>query len=156
MLLARRWVRTPADWIVPAGIALIALQWIPLPTAVLAAVAPKTAAYLPMWASAGDTAGRMGSWNRISLVPQATLAGLAIFVAYGLLFFIVVQRVKSLADILRILRWIALSAVVMAGFGLLQYLLSNGKFLWIYQHPFRTTSVYVNGSFINRNHFIGL
>jgi O-antigen ligase/tetratricopeptide (TPR) repeat protein len=152
----RRWVRTPADWIVPAGIALIALQWTPLPTAVLAAVTPKTTAYLPMWASAGDAVGWMGTWNRISLVPQATLGGLALFVAYGLLFFVVVQRVKSLADILRILRWIALSAAVMAGFGLLQYLLSNGKFLWIYQHPFRTTSVYVNGSFINRNHFTHL
>jgi hypothetical protein len=41
----------------------------------------------------------------------------------------------------------------MAAFGLLQYLVGNGKFFWFYEHPFRDTSDVVKGAFINRNHF---
>ena len=41
----------------------------------------------------------------------------------------------------------------MASFALVQHFVSNGKFLWVYEHPFRNSYDPVKGSFINRNHF---
>src|SRR5205085_1662887 len=56
-------------------------------------------------------------------------------------------------DIERLLSAIAVATVLMATLGLLQYLTSNGKFLWIYEHPHRHTMDAVKGPFINKNHF---
>ncbi|MCH7751182.1 MAG: O-antigen ligase family protein [Planctomycetes bacterium] len=73
--------------------------------------------------------------------------------AYGLLFFTVTQRLQNVNDIARLLRWIAMSAVMMACFGLVQYFTSNGRFFWIYEYPFSNTYGTVKGSFSCRNHF---
>ena len=49
--------------------------------------------------------------------------------------------------------WIALSTILMAGFGLLQYFFSNGRFFWFYDYLYSNTSNNTTGSFSNRNHF---
>ncbi len=41
----------------------------------------------------------------------------------------------------------------MAAFGIVQYLTSNEKFFWVYEHPFAVTSDGAKGAFTNRNHF---
>ena len=146
-----RWRPTGAALLLAAGGALVLLQAAPLPPAALKWLAPQNAALLPLWNSA-DTAG-LGQWQSISLTPAETLAGLTLFVAYSLVFLVVVQRVRAVDDVERLLRWCGLAAVGMAAFGLAQFLAGNGKFFWFYQHPYADTFETVKGSFSNRNHF---
>jgi len=154
-MLQRRpaWRPTAALPLVVAALLLPAIQIAPLPPPVLERIAPHTLDLLPLWTPAGDPAARLGLWNTISLAPAETLSGLVLLAAYGLLFLVAVQRIQSPGDLERILRWCAAAAVVMAGFGLVQFFTSNGAFYWFYEHPFSTTSDAVKGSFTNRNHF---
>lgn len=151
------WNRSPAQWLIVAALALVVLQILPLPESLVRILSPYQAANLPLWhsgsESAGESAGRLGVWNRVSLAPAETRNGLLMLTAYGLLFVVVLQRLRQLADLERLLRWIAIAAMGMAALGLLQFFFGNSKFLWMYEHPFRTTDGVVKGSFSNQNHF---
>ncbi|HUT11602.1 MAG TPA: O-antigen ligase family protein [Thermoguttaceae bacterium] len=135
------------------GLVLLVVQTIPLPQSVLSWLAPRNAELLPLWSADADPAAALGTWPYVSMTPEATRAGLVLLVAYGLLFLVTVQRIRVVEDVERLLRWIAVSAVIMAGFALVQLLTSNGKFFWFYEHPFSKTSDWAKGSFTNRNHF---
>jgi O-antigen ligase len=149
------WTRSPADAIFPAAVALVLLQLAPLPAAVLDVLSPHTRDLLPLWISGGQSVG-LGVWNQVTMTPAATQSALVVLIAYGLLFFTAVQRIEKLEDVERILRWVALSVTLTALFGLVQYLTSNGKFLWIYRHPYRFSNVAATGMYINKNHFAHL
>jgi O-antigen ligase/tetratricopeptide (TPR) repeat protein len=152
--LARQaaWRTTTAQWLLLAAVLLIALQLMPLPEASLARLSPETPRMLPLWMqSAGEL--QIGSWSQLSLMPEATREALVQLMAYAALFLVAVQRLATLSDVRRLLRWIAWSSAAMAAFGLVQYLASNGKFFWFYEHPFVSTSDSVHGAFSNRNHF---
>jgi len=146
-----QWRHTPAMFLLLAGVALLVVQLVPLPQPILQWVAPHTARILPMWNA--DSSLSLGTWTCLSLTPAATRGALALFLAYGLLFLVTIQRIRDVADVERLLRWIAISALMMAGFGLAQLLTSNGKFFWFYEHPFSDTRDGAKGSFTNRNHF---
>lgn len=147
------WKDTAAYVILLLAIGLLIVQIVHLPAAWLEWLAPRHARLLPLWQSSHGNGATLGSWSTISFVPHETTKALALLVAYSLLFVVVVQRIESVADIQRILRWIGISAVAMAAFGLIQYFTANGLFFWFYEHPHRSTYSYVCGSFMNRNHF---
>ena len=149
------WTRSPADTIFPAAVLLVLVQLAPLPAAVFEVLSPHSPSRLPLWMTGAGPAG-LGIWNRISMTPEATRSALALLLAYGLLFVTTVQRTTRLEDVERLLRWVALSVTLMAGFGLVQYLTDNGKFLWLYQHPSRYPGAAVTGMYINKNHFAHL
>ena len=130
----------PTALLLLGGIALVALQIAPLPLPVLRQLAPHNAEILPLW-------------NTISLTPAATRDGLVVLLAYVLLFLAAVHRVRGVADVERLLRWLALAAVLMALLGLAQLLAGNGKFYWFYEHPFSSAGDAAKGAFANRNHF---
>jgi O-antigen ligase/tetratricopeptide (TPR) repeat protein len=145
----------PAWLIVPvlAGATFLLLQTIPLPTALLEWIAPRHAELLPLWKGEAAGTASLGSWASISFTPAETRGGLVLFLSYAILFVTTVQRVRELKDIQRILRWCALSALIMGAFGIIQYLAGNGKFFWFFQHPYADTLHDAKGSFTNRNHF---
>ena len=116
------------------------------------ATAPRTAELLPLWNHEPGPAA-LGAWSYVSFTPSETKGGLVLFLDFIFVFFVVVQRIGSLEDVERLLRWCAVAAVGMALFGIVQLLASNGKFFWVYQHPFAPTSDAAKGSFANRNHF---
>ena len=147
------WRLSGAEWICMAAAALIAFQITSLPASWLQSVSPVVAAKLPLWSLSDGSALRVGNWCQLSLVPEATRSGLMVFTSYALLFLLVVQRISRLEDVEQVLRWIGVAAVGMALLGLGQYLVGNGKFLWIYEHPFRSTEHAAKGSFANENHF---
>ena len=147
------WRRSAAEWLILAGVVLLILQLVPLPSALLAWVAPNTAEILPLWNRGDDSSLTIGTWSQVSLTPAATQAALVIFIAYSLLFLVTVQRIKAVEDVERLLRWCALSVVLMASFGLAQFLFGNGRFFWVYEHPFSDTEGAAKGAFTNRNHF---
>jgi len=145
-----RWTRSPADWIFAAALTLVAGQLAPWPEAARDVLSPHLRGLLPLWSQGEST---WGVWHSISLTPSITQDALALLLAYGLLFFTALQRIQRVEDVERVVRWVAGSATLMAGFGLLQYLTSNGKFLWFYHHPARDTWRAVTGMYVNKNHF---
>jgi O-antigen ligase/tetratricopeptide (TPR) repeat protein len=147
------WRPTWALALISAGLILILLQTAPLPQSALQWLAPSQAKILPLWNANRPDAACFGRWNCISFAPEETRANLVLLSAYGLLFFVTVQRVRTIEDVERLLRWCAISALCMAVFGLLQYFTANGKFFWSYTHPFSDTFDGVKGSFSNKNHF---
>jgi len=147
------WRRSSAEWLLLAGVIVLTVQLAPLPPSVMDRLAPHTSEILPLWSHGGDSPATLGIWSQVSLTPAATRAALVTFLAYALLFLVTVQRIEGLEDVERLLRWCALSALVMAAFGTVQFLFSNGKFFWVYEHPFADTHRYATGAFANHNHF---
>ena len=151
-LLPRQyWRRSAAHLLLLAAIALVVLQLAPLPGSWTSQLSPKTAELLPLWNENGSAG--LDAWHQVSLIPAESRSGLVLLLAYGLVFSVSVQRIRSMEDVERLLRWTAYSAVGMGLFGLLQYFTSNGMFFWVYQHPFAMTDDGVKGAFTNRNHF---
>ncbi|WP_347245466.1 O-antigen ligase family protein [Thermogutta sp.] len=152
-ILSRRSVHLGgAEWVLLGGVLLGVVQLCPLPVGWLHVLSPQRDQFLPAWQTP-ETASMLGEWHVISLTPQETRLGLGLWIAYSLLFVTVVYRVRRIEHVERYLRSIALGIVAVAVFGLLQYLFANGKFFWIYEHPFAHTRDAVKGSFVNRNHF---
>jgi O-antigen ligase/tetratricopeptide (TPR) repeat protein len=147
------WRPTRAALLLLAGLALVLLQTAPLSVSALQWLAPRSADLLPLWNPAKSSNTGLGVWQYLSLTPAETRAGLAVFLAYGLVFLVVVERIRTVEDVERLLRWCALSAIGMAAFGLVQFFAGNGKFFWTYEFVHCTTQDAVKGSFTNRNHF---
>ena len=147
------WRPSRATAILLAGAALVLLQITPLPQSLLAWLAPGRSELLPLWHGGNGPDVGVGAWPYLSLAPAETRAGLAIFLAYALIFLVTVQRIEAVEDVERLLRWCAASAVGMAAFALVQLLCNNGKFFWFYE-PFQSNiSNATTGAFHNRNHF---
>ncbi len=82
----------------------------------------------------------MGHWPLVTVAPNETRAALVMLLAYGLLFCVAMQHLRTVDRVEQLLRCLALSTVLLAVVGLAQYLFGNGRFLWIYEHPFRTAT----------------
>jgi O-antigen ligase/tetratricopeptide (TPR) repeat protein len=144
------WKDTAAYTVLLLAVLVVGLQIVPLPSGWLAWMSPRLPRLLPLWQGGGES---LGAWNTLSIVPHETAKGLAMLIAYGMLFIVAVQRIESVADVAKFMRWLGISATAMATFGLVQLFTANGNYFWFYEHPYRTTVGYLCGSFMNRNHF---
>ncbi|MBN2023884.1 MAG: O-antigen ligase family protein [Pirellulales bacterium] len=147
------WRPTRAVFVLLAGVLLLVAQLAPLPRNATDAVAPHTHEILPLWNAGAEASIGLGTWQRLSLTPAATRGALAVYLAYGLLFLVTVQRIRHVEDVERLLCWTAISGIAMATFGLFQHFAGNGKFFWIHEAPYASAQNVVKGSFTNRNHF---
>ncbi len=147
------WTRSPVEFMLAAAVALVLLQLTPLPGSLLGNLSPRMAELLPLWQAGSETSVGLGSWNRVTMTPDATVAALSMLLTYGLLLVVTEQRIRRVEDVEMILRWLAVSVSLLAAAAIAQYVAGNGKFLWIYQHPFRDTYDAVKGPFANKNHF---
>lgn len=146
-----RWKFTGVEPIMLLGIGLILLQCCQLSPGLIDAVSPRVHRLLTGWD--GNEALMQGVWNRISFTPSDTWSDLIVVTACLLFFFVAVQRLSTLNDLELYLRCVAIGGGAMALFGLVQYLASNGKFYWIYDHPMTDTRLAAKGAFTNANHF---
>lgn len=147
-----KWELSGAELVFISALALVSFQLVPLPERLLSILTPASAELLPSWQrDAGD--GSLGTWRTVSLSPEQTRQGLVLLATYVVLFSVAFQRMRTIDDVERLFKWVASAAVSMAGLGLLQYLVGNGKYLWLYEHPFRNTLYTVKGTFANQNHF---
>lgn len=145
-----RWRFCGAEWLFLLATQLVMLQLVPLPEGLLAALRPEFEALLP---SLGASPTGLPAWRMISVAPQQTREALAMWLAYGALFFAVhhwLVHFRAAAQLLRIVSW---STAGLAVVGLAQYFFDNGRFLWIYDNPSRPSGGAVMGPFQNRNHF---
>lgn len=145
------WRRSAAEPLLLAALALVVLQLLPLPPAAIEALSPQVYRVLPLWAPGAQPS--LGTWRTLSLTPVATREAAILLTAFVLLFLVAAQRLRGVDDVERLLRWMALAAVAMAGFGWVQYLGSNGKYFWFFDYPYARTDEVITGSFTNRNHF---
>ena len=139
-----RWYGSHALWLVGVGTVLLALQLAPRGQS-----PPLAESLLPAWSSADS----VGAWRQATFTPAETRGGMVMLLAYGGLFFLAVQRMRSIGDVERMLAAMGLVVLGLAVLGLLQYLASNERYWWFYQHPWRSPSNVVKGPFDNRNHF---
>ncbi len=131
----------------------LAVQVMPLPESVISLLSPGVRQYLPLWHGDGSfVAMGLGHWTTLSLHPTATQVSLAVLLCHTITLFVLLQRIRSLADVELVLKWVAQAAIAMAVFGLLQYFTADGLFFWVFEHPFRQSDDFVCGSFVNRNH----
>ncbi len=135
--------RHPTIWIGMVTIAIIFLQLLPLPTTIIEWLAP----------AHGHLLSEAAAIPTLSLVPNESAISMAVAMGYVGLLWLVIQRVRSFDDIRRLAQLIALATIVFAMLALAQRYTAGGRFLWVYEHPFRTTSDVVKGPFANRNHF---
>jgi tetratricopeptide (TPR) repeat protein len=152
----RQFRGTKLEWLWLAAIGLVGLQLAMLGPATLDQLSPHIRQLLPLWQPPSDllpASVAWGTWSTISLVPFNTWQCGQLLIAHALLYFVVSQRIRSLRDVDYLLKLIAVLTVVMAAFGIAQYLVCNEKFFWVYRHPLTKTSLSASGSFTNRNHF---
>lgn len=152
---AHPWPRTAAKFVPLAAAVLLVLQLVPLPWTWLTCLAPQSAELLTLWTPSGGGPAQLGTWQTLSVTPHETVKALAMLLNYGLLFLVVAGRIQNTNDIRRVLDCVAISAAVMAVFGIAQYFTSDGRFFWFFDHSFREADNHVTGAFINRNHFAG-
>lgn len=142
-----------AEPILLAGVGLVALQIVPLPAEWIERLSPKMKELIPLWHSAERESLGLPEWKTLSLVPHETQGSLIVLLAGTLVFFVALQRLRTLDDVRRVLHCCGFSSLLMAAFGVVQLVLTNGKFFWFYAHPLTTTFGLAKGAFTNANHF---
>ena len=147
-----RYSWTGSEWVWAAGILVALSQIIILPTDLLLTISPQLKEILPLWFDKETSSLFPAGWHQLSLAPWETTSGLATFTSYALLFGVACQRIRTIRDVEQTLCRVALAAVAMMVFAQMQFLASNGKFFWYYDHPFMKTDTYPLGCFTNRNH----
>jgi tetratricopeptide (TPR) repeat protein len=146
-----KWRFTGVEPIMFLGLGLIFLQCWELSPAMMQALSPRVQRLLSVWDE--STASLLPEWNRISFTPAETWSDMVVIVACLEFFFVLVQRLQTIEDILVLLRWIALGGGLMSLLGLVQFAWGNGKFFWVYAHPMTDTFGVAKGAFSNANHF---
>ncbi len=144
------WQFSVLDVLLAAGIAIAVIQVTPVSAALIKSISPHLSTLLPCWT---DGPWTLGQWSTLSLTPSETSVGIGIFVAQIILVGCIFQTIQSNQDIERILLVVAVATGLMAALGVVQYLTSNGNYLWFYEFAFNDTRSIVKGTFSNRNHY---
>lgn len=141
--------------IVLAGAAccVVLLQVVPLPASMLEVLSPIQGELFSDWAALGQLSGGALHWSTVSLVPHLTMSCLTLVCCYFLLILGLWYYLQSEADVVWLVRLIAVSSVVMAGVGVMQLLFGNEKYLGVFQNPMRPADWPAKGTFTNQNHF---
>lgn len=154
---AFQWKWTGLEPLLLLGIGLAALQLTPLDEETLRWLSPE-AVHLAGVESDRTIPAELSqglSWNRISLAPQATRLSLSSVICVSLLFLIQVQRFQNRVHARRVILGLSVGVALYGLFAIIQFLTSNGLFLWTIEHPFSHTRSAAKGTFTNPNHFAG-
>lgn len=136
-----------------AGLGIVAFQVQPQSIEVMQRFSPEYSRLLPVWAETQAVTSAAGGWSTLSLTPVETRHGFWVLIAYSVVGLVLFQRVRDLVDCQRLLKCVGLAGLAMTGFGLLQWVTSNDRFFWFYEHPFTEPTLHLKGAFTNRNHF---
>lgn len=148
-----RWKFSGAEPLFAMAIALVVLQTVALPESLKDQLSPRIDTLLAGWTGQSQDSLGVGPWSTLSFVPWQSWSDLVTLVSVMTIFFIAIQRLETSSDVHRILRWVSISGCLTGGFGIAQYLTSNGLFFWVYLHPDTTTDAAAKAAFTNANHF---
>lgn len=147
------WRFSGAEPLFLLAVSLVTLQTVAIPESLKDQLSPHIDLLLEGWTDSPASGLGLGRWSRLSFVPWQTWSDLVTLIAVMVIFFVAVQRLKTVSDVHRILRWLAISGCLTGLFGIVQYLGSNGQFYWFYSHPDTTTDTSAKAAFTNSNHF---
>jgi putative inorganic carbon (HCO3(-)) transporter len=128
--------------------ALILLQLIPLPSFLVNLVSPAT--YRLYVEGTLHTSSELPNLLPLSVCSQATETELYKFLAYAIIFFLIVNTIRTRKQINRLLYAIIVVGFLVSLYGLIQFV--SGQH-FIYSHKMK--SFWVHGTFVNKNHFAG-
>lgn len=127
------------------AVVLCAIQLVPLPASVIAAVSPR--AHELLQTTLGDY-----RFHSLTLDVAATLHELGKLTAYLVFFLAASTWASRSSGQKKLVLAIALTAITVAAIGLLQTALGSPKILFVYS-PIAHWGAAVRGSFVNPNHF---
>ncbi len=131
-----------------AFFAVILLQFVPLPGFLVNIISPAT--YRLYAEGALHTGSNLPNLLPLSVCTQATEGEFYKFLAYTVIFFLIVNTIRTRKQVTRLVYIILAVGLFESLYGLLQFV--SGEHL-IYSY--RKTWFWVNGTFINKNHFAG-
>lgn len=148
------WVRTRVEPLLLAVLALGLIQIVPLPHSIVSTLSPAMGDVLPLRSAAAVEDGVFRTpWSHLSMSVSESAPGLAIGVAYVLIFLVTVQRIRAVDDAARVLKFVALSGIAMTFFAFVQFFFSNGLYFWFIDLPQGVADDRLKGAFLNKNHF---
>src|SRR5262245_14450903 len=109
----------PEILLVLAAFVLLVISSVPLPAALVRAVAPGIGRLLPGWADGSLEGLSGGGWRTLSLTPGLTIEGAFLFALYALLFWITVDVVRTRESARRLLVTLFVAGIGVASVGLL-------------------------------------
>lgn len=147
------WIRTRVEPLLLAMLALGLIQIVPLPQSMISTLSPAMDEVLPLRSAAADDGVFPAPWSSLSMCVSETLPGLAVGVAYALIFILTTQRIRVADDAGRVLKMVATSGIAMTVFAFAQFLFSNGLYFWAIDLPQGVAGDRLKGAFLNKNHF---
>ena len=142
-------------WPVLFFLVLIIFQLLPLPPKILKVISPETyniyAQYLPFeWPHSSE--GFISNWKTLSVYPYATKTGFFKVLTYAIIFFLIIDNIKTKKQIDRFVKVIMFMGFSLALFGIIQKLTWNEGIYWFWKSKYGGAPF---GPYINRNHFAG-
>jgi O-antigen ligase len=128
--------------------AVIGLQIVPLPPAIVRLVSPQAFALREAYA---PRFGELRSMS-LSLVPSSTARQALLLLSYVLIGFLVVKTITHKRQIQRLMTVLVIMGTLQAFYGLFE-LYRNNPHVLFYKKIYNVNSA--TGTFINRNHFSG-
>jgi len=127
------------------------LQIVPLPPSLLKLFSPHLAGFFreTVWLWAPD------QWMPVSVMPLATLQEGFRLLAAVLFYWVCVQRMSTHANLRRTLLAVTFFAGIYAFWGLMEYLLPNGRVLWVLR-PWPEYTGHKFAAYLNGNHYAAL
>jgi O-antigen ligase/tetratricopeptide (TPR) repeat protein len=148
------WVSTRVEPLLLAVLALGLIQIVPLPHSIVSTLSPAMDDVLPLRSAAAVEDGVFRTpWSHLSMSVSESAPGLAIGVAYVLIFLVTTQRIRAVDDAARVLKFVAVSGVAMTFFAFVQFFFSNGLYFWFIDLPQGVADDRLKGAFLNKNHF---
>jgi O-antigen ligase len=129
-------------------LAVTLAQLIPLPAGWLARVSPHTAAIAGQY----DLAFAGRAWHPMSIAPERTLLGAAMFTALAVALLgatVLISRIR----VAWMIRRLTALGLALAVFGIVQKGTFNGRLYWVFSPIEIASNAF--GPFVNRNHFAG-
>ncbi len=126
---------------------VIFFQAIPIPAPFLKLLSPST--YRLYAEGAVNTGLTLPDWLPLSVCRRATEGELSKFLAYLMVFFLIIDTVQTRQQVKRLVYVILFVGFLEAFYGIIQFI-SGHHFIY-----FLKTTAWTHGTFVNKNHFAG-
>jgi O-antigen ligase len=127
--------------------ALILFQLVPLPERLVHILSPTSDRLYAE--ESPSTAATLSKFLPVSVCPQATETELYKFLAYVVVFFLIINNIRRSKQVNRLIMVLIAMGFLEALYGLIQFV-SGSYRIYTYQ-----TDAWVHGTFVNKNHFAG-
>ncbi|MBC8107449.1 MAG: O-antigen ligase family protein [Anaerolineae bacterium] len=146
-----QFVRSWTFWPIGLFVALVALQLVPLPAGLVRVISPNT--FLKKQELLSDLPGAAERlrWMTLSFYPEATRHDLRLLLAVICVFVVVLNCIRRVSQIRRVLGAIAIIAGAFAVLALAQDAMGTKDIYWLIRMPSEMPAR--SGPFINHSHF---